>query len=99
MVENDMELVPLGPESLEFNSFMQDSVSSGGSINQEVEGSVADLALAVPVQPANFLPREISPDELMGASPQSDQVEQNEVMQQQPIVQLEAVIQNHEPEH
>jgi hypothetical protein len=71
-----------------------------GSINQEVEGSVAGLALAVPVQPTNFLPLEISPDELMGASPQSDQVEQNEDMQQQqPIVQMEAVIQTPEPEH
>jgi hypothetical protein len=98
MIENHMEIVPLGPESLELNSFMQDGNSSGDSINEETEDSDVEVVHAISVQPSNFLPLEINPDELMGSPPQPALVDHNEELQQQYVTLLEAVIPNPQPE-
>jgi hypothetical protein len=82
LVDNDMEIIPLGPESIESNSFMQDNDSSSISINQENDDEEAKIVLALSVPPTNFLPLEISFEELMDVAFQADQQDVNVALPQ-----------------
>jgi hypothetical protein len=82
LVDNDMEIIPLGPESIELNTFMQDNDSLGISVNQENDDEEAKIVLALPVSPTNFLPLEISSEELMKVASQADQPDVNVALPQ-----------------
>jgi hypothetical protein len=83
-LDNGMEIIPLGPKSVELNSFMQDMVSSGSSVNQESDDNQAKIVLALPVEPTNFLPLEIGPEELMDDASQEAQEDDQMVQSQAP---------------
>jgi hypothetical protein len=83
-LDNGMEIIPLGPESVEMNSFMQDMVSSGSSIYQESDDNEAEIVLALPVEPTNFLPLEIDLEELMDDASQEAHQDDQMVQSQAP---------------
>jgi hypothetical protein len=60
-----VEVIHLGPLSLDFGSSMQEGTNLGLSVNQENVQDDLDLVLAIPTAPTNFMPLELQPEDLM----------------------------------
>jgi hypothetical protein len=63
--EGDMEVIHLGPMSLDFGSSVQERSNTGLSVNQENTHDDLDVVLAIPTTPNNFLHLELQPEDLM----------------------------------
>jgi hypothetical protein len=60
-----MEVMQLGPLSLDFGSSTQHESNLGISVNQVNNHDGLDSTLAIPTTPSSFMPLELQPEDLM----------------------------------
>jgi hypothetical protein len=60
-----MEVMQLGPLSLDFGLSMQQESNSGISVNQVNYHDDLDSTLDIPATPISFMPLELQPEDLM----------------------------------